>query len=385
MKQAYEDYRIILMNKGNNELKTMSKEKSSPHPIMDMIDQQVTLLIVDDEPAIRALLRHKLSAEGYLCKEASGFDQALNIMATNPIALAILDIKMPGKSGIEVLSEIRSGYPDTVVIMATAIIDMSVAIQCLKQGADDYICKPFNLEEVSLAVQKALDRRRLRLELKEYQQFLEEKVEEQTEEIRKVFLGAIESLVSALEAKDKYTGGHSRRVAELAVALGNALGLSAKDMEDLRWASLLHDIGKIVIDQVVQNKPGRLTREEYEQIMIHAHVGAQIVKSVVNVRIAEMIEHHHDHYDGSGFHQVVAGTGIPLGARIIAVADAFDAMTSDRPYRAAMSVEEAEHEIKRGAGTQFDPAIITAFFETLGRVTTHAQSSKTDALDGHSQ
>jgi len=320
----------------------MTKERSSPHKLIDVIEQQETLLVVDDEPSIRTLLRHKLSGEGYLCKEASAAEQTLDMLAAGPIALVILDIKMPGKSGIEVLSEIKSGYPDTVVIMATAII-------------------------------------------KGYQQFLEEKVEEQTEEIRKVFLGAIESLVSALEAKDKYTGGHSRRVTELAVALGNELGLSAKDMEDLRWASLLHDIGKIVIDQAVQNKPARLTREEYEQIMIHAHVGAHIVKPVVNGKITEMIEHHHDHYDGSGFHQVIAGSGIPLGARIIAVADAFDAMTSDRPYRSAMSVEEAEHEIKRSAGTQFDPAIITAFFKTLGRVTTQTQSLRTHALDGHSR
>jgi HD-GYP domain-containing protein (c-di-GMP phosphodiesterase class II) len=137
---------------------------------------------------------------------------------------------------------------------------------------------------------------------------------------------------------------------------------------------LLHDIGKIVIDQSVQNKPGRLTREEYEQIMIHADVGARSVKPVVNVGIAEMIAHHHDHYDGSGFHQVVAGTGIPLGARIIAIADAFDAMTSDRPYRAALSVADAEHEIKRSAGTQFDPTIVTTFFKTLGRVPARSES-----------
>jgi response regulator RpfG family c-di-GMP phosphodiesterase len=374
MKQANVDQGIVSMSKSNSEAEAMTKQRSSPNKIIDVTEQQETLLIVDDEPSIRTLLRHKLSGEGYLCREASDAEQTLNMMTVSPIALVILDIKMPGKSGIEILSEIRSGHPDTVVIMATAIIDINVAIQCLKQGAEDYICKPFNLEEVSLAVRRALDKRRLQLELKEYQQFLEEKVEEQTEEIRKVFLGAIESLVSILEAKDKYTAGHSRRVAELAVALGNELALSAKDMEDLRWASLLHDIGKIVIDQSVQNKPGRLTREEYEQIMIHADVGAQSVKPVVNVGIAEMIAHHHDHYDGSGFHQVVAGTGIPLGARIIAIADAFDAMTSDRPYRAALSVADAEHEIKRSAGTQFDPTIVTTFFKTLGRVPARSES-----------
>jgi putative two-component system response regulator len=339
-----------------------------------MPDQQETLLIVDDEVAIRKLLRQKLSREGYQCEEADGAEQTMNTLATSPIALVILDIKMPGKSGIELLPEIKSGYPDTAVIMATAVTDINVAIQCLKQGADDYICKPFNLEEVSLSVQRVLEKRRMWLEIREYQQFLEERVEEQTGEIRKIFLGAIEALVTALEAKDKYTGGHSRRVTEIALALGDELGLSAKDMEDLRWGSLLHDIGKIAIQQVIQNKLGRLTPEEYEHIMTHAHIGAEIVQPVVNGKISEMIEHHHDHYDGSGLHQIIAGNDIPLGARIIAVADAFDAMISDRPYRSAMSVTEAIDEIKSGAGTQFDPAVVNAFLKTAEMAAIRAQS-----------
>jgi putative two-component system response regulator len=373
------------MGKSKNEPETLTKEKSSPRSVQSLFEQRETLLVVDDEPAIRRLLCQKLSREGYLCQEASDAEQTLKAIATHPIALVILDIKMPGKSGIEILSEVKSGYPDTVVIMATAIIDINVAIQCLKQGAEDYICKPFNLEELSLAVQRALDRRRLQLELREYQQFLEEKVEEQTDEIRKVFLGAIEALVSALEAKDKYTGGHSRRVTELALALGSELGLSAKDMEELRWASLLHDIGKIAVDPSIQNKPGKLTPEEYDQIMIHARKGAIIVEPLVNGKIAEMIEHHHDRYDGSGHNQVIAGSGIPLGARIIAIADAFDAMTSDRPYRSAMSVEQAIREIQRSARTQFDPTIISAFIKTVGRVTTQTRSLETATFDRHSQ
>jgi len=335
-----------------------------------MSSQQETLLIVDDEAAIRNLLRQKLSREGYQCEEADVTEQVLNTLATSPFALVILDIKMPGKSGIELLPEIKSGYPDTSVIMATAVSDISVAIQCLKQGADDYLCKPFNMEEVSLAVQRALEKRHLKLKIREYQQFLEEKVKEQTGEIRKIFLGAIEALVSALEAKDKYTGGHSRRVTEIALALGNELVLSAQDMEDLRWGSLLHDIGKIAVDQLIQNKPGKLTPEEYEHIMMHSHVGADIVKPVVNENIVAMIEHHHDHYDGNGLNQVILGDDIPLGARILAVADAFDAMLSDRPYRLAMPITEAIDEIKRCAGTQFDPDVVTAFLNTVGMTTT---------------
>jgi len=346
------------------------------------ISMRETLLIVDDEDMIRKVLHLKLSREGYVCEEANNAEQALHVLETIPIALVVLDIKMPGKSGIELLPEIKADYPDTAVIMATAVNDIDVAIQCLKQGADDYICKPFNLEEVFLAVQRALEKRRLQLELREYQQFLEEKVEEQMIGARRLFLGAIEALVSALEAKDKYTGGHSRRVTEIALAVGKELGLSAQDMENLRWGSLLHDVGKIAIHQAIQNKPGSLTHEEYEHIMTHPQIGARIVRPVVNGKITEVIEHHHDHYDGTGLHQTVTGSDIPLGARVIAVADAFDAMTSDRPYRAAMSVAEAVQEIKRSVDTQFDSVIVAAFLRTVGTVTAQASQPQSGASDG---
>jgi putative nucleotidyltransferase with HDIG domain len=341
-----------------------------------------TLLLVDDEDTVRRVLYLKLSREGYVCEEANNAEQALHVLETIPIALVILDIKMPGKSGMELLPEIKEGYPDTAVIMATAVNDVNIAVQCVNLGADDYLCKPFNLDDVSLAVQRGLDKRRLQLELREYQQFLEEKVEEQMVEMRRLFLGAIEALVSALEAKDKYTGGHSRRVTEIALAIGKELGLSAQDMENLRWGSLLHDVGKIAIHEVIQNKPGRLTPEEYEHIMTHPQIGGRIVRPVVNGKITEIIEHHHDHYDSSGLHQVVAGRDIPLGARVIAVADAFDAMTSDRPYRAAMSVGEAVEEIKRCADSQFDPVIVAAFLGTVETVTVQASEPPSGAPDG---
>jgi len=324
------------------------------------LTERESILIVDDEETIRRFLLKKLSREGYQCEEAGSAEEALEKLRGDTAELVILDIKMPGKSGDELLPEIKASYPDTAVIMATAVTETSIAIQCMKDGAQDYLPKPFNLDEVVLSVGGVLDKRRLELQIKEYQQHLEQKVGEQTREIRKLFLGAIESLVFALEAKDKYTAGHSRRVTEIAMAVGKELGLSIDEMEDLRWGSLLHDVGKIAVDQLIQNKPGRLTPEEYEHIMIHAHVGAGIVKPVVNEKVTEMIEHHHDHYDGSGLNQVIVGEDIPLAARILAVADAFDAMTSDRPYRSAMSVEEALDEIRRCTGTQFDPVVVTA-------------------------
>jgi len=339
-----------------------------------MTRQQETLLIVDDEAGIRRLLRQKLSGQGYHCKEAGNSEQILYTLETDSVALVILDIKMPGKSGIELLPQIKSGYPDTSVIMATAINEVDVAVQCLKQGADDYICKPFNLEELSLAVKRALEKRHLLLEIREYQQYLEERIEEQTGQLRKLFLSAIEALVSALEAKDEYTGGHSRRVTDIALAIGNELGLSARDMEDLRWGSLLHDIGKVAADPAIQNKPGKLTREEYEHIMTHVPVGVEIVRPLVNEQITQMIEHHHDHYNGGGLHQLIVGDDIPLGARILAIADAFDAMISDRPYRSAMSMTQIVEEIKRCAGTQFDPIVVAAFLNTVGLTNTEAQS-----------
>jgi putative nucleotidyltransferase with HDIG domain len=331
-----------------------------------MTGQRETLLIVDDEAGIRRLVRQKLSGEGYQCKEADSVERALNVLETDSIALVVLDIRMPGRSGIEFLPQIKLGYPDTSVIMATALNEMGIAVQCLKLGADDYICKPFDLEELSLAVQKALEKRHLQLEIREYQQYLEERIEEQTGQLRKLFLSAIEALVSALEAKDEYTGGHSRRVTDIALAIGHELGLSAQDMENLRWGSLLHDIGKVAIDPAIQNKPGKLTREEYEHIMTHVRVGVDIVQPLVNEKITEMVEHHHDHYNGGGLHQLIAGDDIPLGARILAIADAFDAMISDRPYRSAMSITQIVEEIRQCAGTQFDPVVVAAFLNTVG-------------------
>ena len=325
------------------------------------MDKKGKILIVDDESGIRRLLYHKLSRAGYTCEEAENAEQAMEKMAENPAELVLLDIMMPGKSGIELLPEMKAKYPETAVIMATAITEASNAINCMKEGADDYLCKPFNLEEVIIGAEKTLEKRRLELEIKEYQERLQQKVEEQTVEIRRLFLGAIEALVFALEAKDKYTAGHSRRVTKIAMAIGKELNLSKDEIEDLRWGSLLHDVGKIAVDQAIQNKPAKLTAGEYAHIMIHTQIGAGIVKPVVNDRVVEMIEHHHDHYDGSGLNQTIAGDDIPIGARIMAVADAVDAMTSDRPYRPAMPVEEAIAEVKRCADTQFDPAVARAF------------------------
>ena len=328
-----------------------------------MTTQEKKILIVDDEATIRRLLRQKLTSLGYHCEEACSSEEALGKLKTYTADLIMLDMKMPGKSGMDLLPELKASYPDTAVIMATAVAESNLAIQCMRLGADDYITKPFNLDEVVLNVEKTFEKQMLEQQIREYQEHLHQKVEQQTIEIRTLFLNSIEALVFALEAKDKYTAGHSRRVSEIALDLGRGMNLSGEDLENLRWGSLLHDVGKIAVDQIIQNKPGKLTPAEYEHIMIHAQVGAGIVKPVVNQKVVEIVEHHHDHFNGSGLHQIVSGENIPLGARILAVADAYDAMTSDRPYRPAIPVEEARQEIERCSGTQFDPVVANTFLK----------------------
>jgi len=322
-----------------------------------------TILIVDDEQPVRTQLLRKLVDEGYGCVEADCAPKAMEQLGTNRVDLTILDMIMPGESGLQLLPEIIEEYPSTAVIIASDTIEPSVIIGCMKKGALDYIIKPFDLEVVVRSVEEVLRRRQLELMLKAYQTSLEGKVEEQAKQIRKIFLNAIESLVTALEAKDSYTAGHSRRVNHFALAISEYLGMTKEEMDDLRWGALLHDVGKIAIDPAIQNKPGALTKEEYEQVMTHTQIGPRIVKAVANENIINIIRYHHTRYKGDPKYQTLVGEEIPIGARIVTLADSFDAMTSDRPYRKSLSLNIALSEIKRCSGTQFDPSIVDAFLK----------------------
>jgi HD-GYP domain-containing protein (c-di-GMP phosphodiesterase class II) len=246
--------------------------------------------------------------------------------------------------------------------MATAASDTNTAIHCMKLGAYDYLTKPFNLDEVLLSVNKALEKRRLKLENRDYQQHLEQKVREQARRIRGDFFNAITALAYALEAKDSYTSGHSQRVSDISVAIAKGLGLPQASINRIELAGRVHDIGKIGVRELVLNKPGRLTEEELQHVKCHPEAGERILMPIVeDWEILRIVRHHHERYDGAGYPDGLAGDEISLGARILAVADSFDAMTSERPYRQAMSVEEACAEIERSKNTQFDSEVVAAF------------------------
>jgi len=327
-----------------------------------MAEEQPVILIVDDEEIVRRVLSEKMGAAGYRWVQASTADEALSMIKSTAVQLAILDIKMPGRSGLELLLEIKAGYPDIAVIMATAVIDINIAIECLRQGAYDYITKPFNLDEVVLSIERALERRKLEQENRDYQQHLEQKVAEQARKIRAAFLNSITALVYALEAKDKYSSGHSQRVAEISVAIAAELGLSKPEIEQIRLAGLIHDIGKIGVREAVLNKRGKVSNKEYQHILSHSNIGEHILTPIVEDEvILKAVRHHHERYDGGGYPDGLAGEQIPLAARILAVADTYDAIISGRPYRAAQSIQAACDEIERNRASQFDSKVVDAF------------------------
>jgi response regulator RpfG family c-di-GMP phosphodiesterase len=324
-----------------------------------------SLLLVDDEAMIRRLLNVRLSELGYTIYEATDTEQAAVQLREHLVSLVMMDIRMPGKSGEAYLPEILSEYPETAVIMCTAVSEASTAIECLKRGACDYLTKPFNFDEVSMSVKSALEKRRLIRENRDHQNNLEHKVAAQAQVIKDSFLNSIEALAFALEAKDDYTIGHSQRVGEMAVVIAGALGLSKEVQEKVRLAGLIHDIGKIGINEIVLNKPGTLTAAEYGAVKQHCQIGERILSPVMDDKeLMQMVRSHHERYDGSGYPDGTQGVDIPIGAAILSVCDAFDAMTSKRPYRSSMKTDIAFEEIKLGRGKQFNPQVVDAFLRS---------------------
>jgi response regulator RpfG family c-di-GMP phosphodiesterase len=340
----------------------------------ELQQDQRTCLVVDDEPRLRQVLVRLMRSDGFECYEASSGIEALAQLQSHRVMIILTDLRMPHMDGVELLSQVRGKYPDVAVIMATAVSDVDVAVKCLNLGAMDYLTKPFtSLEDVRARVAKALERRRLILENRDYQLQLESRVAEQAHRLETMFLGSIQAFAVALEAKDKYTRGHSIRVARFSTEISNVLGLSSDVARQIELGGHLHDIGKIGVREEVLNKPGRLTQDEYAHIMTHPVVGWRILLPLLDDSpiALNIVRSHHERFDGTGVPDGLAGSGIPLEARIAAVADAYDAMTSGRPYRGVrMTLNEVLDEMIRNRDTQFDGNILDAFLECVrtGRI-----------------
>jgi putative two-component system response regulator len=249
------------------------------------------------------------------------------------------------------------------MLMLTAVAEVEMAVACLQAGAFDYIPKPFQVDEVRARVGQALEKRRLILENRHYQQHLAEMVDQQALRIEELFLEGVQTLVHALEAKDPYTKGHSSRVAAYAGRIARALGLTEGDVQLIELGAELHDVGKIGVRESVLHKPGTLTSEEYEHIMQHPAIGARILAPLLKhaPQVLHIVRSHHERLDGKGLPDGLGGDAVSLPARIVAVADAFDAMTTGRPYRPPRPVAAAVEELRRAAGTQWDGAVVDAF------------------------
>jgi putative two-component system response regulator len=329
------------------------------------------ILIVDDEETIRAILAKRLEREGYHCATAENGQEAINQFYKDNFSLVITDIKMPEMDGIELLRRLKAMDPTLIVIMVTAYAEIEVAVEAMHLGADDFILKPVDLELLIFTVRKALEKKRLNQEIEAYHINLENLVGERTVKLQQMYrtlktahLDSVKVLAGAIDAKDPHTRGHSDRVSRMSLAIASHLSFSKESLEALEFGAFLHDIGKIGIRDEVLQKPGPLTPEEYQHIKEHPLIGVKIVEGTdFFSNKLPIIRNHHEHFDGTGYPDGLRDELIPIGARIIAVPDAFDAMTSLRYHRPRMTLKEALSELKEDKGKQFDPHIVKIFLE----------------------
>jgi len=326
------------------------------------------ILIVDDEREITEILADLLSTD-YECMAAGSAEEALTRLRDNPFELVISDITMPGMSGLEMIPHVKQMSPHTVVVMISGMQTVESAIGALRLGAFDYLMKPFDLRQVEAVVKRALEHYELIVAKQRYEDHLEELVEQRTAELdhaldslEDAYRSTLRALTAALETRDSETHGHSERVVSYSLRLGREYGLNQEELKSLEFGSLLHDIGKIGVPDAILRKPAKLTEEEWARMREHPLHGQQILRGIEFLQgAARVVAQHHEKWDGSGYPLGVSGTDIDICARIFAVADAYDAITSDRVYRRGKSYEAAAEELDEWAGRQFDPKVVEAF------------------------
>ena len=328
------------------------------------------VLIVDDEPSVRKVLVTLLLQAGVSCTAAADPHEALSMLSKTSFEAVISDLRMGAISGFELLRDVRAYFPNVAFLMATGVDDVRVGVQAMRQGADDYLLKPFDIDVVMVSLQRALQRKQLEREVENYRRHLEEMVSRRTQQLQAAMTelensnsATLEALGSAIDLRDGPTAGHSRRVLLHSIKIAEEMGGMENELKTLGMGAWLHDIGKLAIPDSILLKPGALSGQERQIMERHVELGYDLVKDIPFLADAsEMILAHHERHNGSGYPRGLRGNDIPLCARIFAVADSFDAMTSDRPYRSALSLQKARSVIDAGRGELFDPKIVDAFF-----------------------
>ena len=329
----------------------------------------VRVLAVDDELAASKLIALMLSSPAFHCTTASSGEEALVALQGERFDAVISDLQMPGISGLELLTQVRRSYPHMAFLVTTGVDDLEVGVQAMRCGADDYLVKPLRESAILVSLESALHKRQLEQEVENYRQHLEEMVVERTgrlhaalHQLENNYESTLQALGAAIDLRDSETAGHSRRVCRYSLEIARAIGWSEKQLENLARGAYLHDIGKLGIPDRILLKPGLLSVEERKLMQRHVQIGFDLVKGIDFLSEAsEIVLMHHERYDGGGYPRGLRGSEILLGARIFAIADTLDAITSDRPYRRASAFESAREIIRQCSGSQFDPLVVDVF------------------------
>jgi response regulator RpfG family c-di-GMP phosphodiesterase len=320
--------------------------------------------VVDDEPAARDVLLRAARSFGYECQAAGTAEEALRLLEFRRTPLVVTDLRMPGEGGVWLLREVRRRWPEVAVLVVTAGDDSEAALECLRLGARHYFLKPIRLDEFRHALEITWHAYELQQENDCYRRYLERTICRETRRVRRTYLSAVDSLVRTIEERDPYTAGHSDRVRSSALQLARGLGLGARERKRLVLAAKLHDIGKLGVPDAILNKPGPLDACERRRVEEHPVIGERILHPIIrNPAVLAAIRSHHERLDGRGYPDGLRGDQIPLLARLLAVADCFDALTSARAYRDALPVPEALELLRAGAGTHFEPEFVRALIE----------------------
>jgi putative two-component system response regulator len=333
------------------------------------------VLLVEDEAAIRQALARFLRERGYDVHECGSGPAALALLQHERFVVMLCDVRMPEMSGLDVVPRALELDRNLAVLMLTAVNEAGAATEALSRGALDYLVKPVAFADLQLAVERAVHRRQLEMDRRNVERHIREEVMVRTMELERekaalhaLTIGIAETLINAMEAKDVYLRGHSRRVAEQAASVAEEMGLDADLVENVRLAGRLHDIGKIGIREDILNKPGALTAEEYAHVQEHVRIGMEILQPLRHIPVAlEFIHDHHEHYDGAGYPQGKSGTDISIGGRILAACDAFDAMTSRRAFREAYDEKSTIAYLEAEVGRLLDPTVFAALEKVVVR------------------